>query len=136
MTHTPNIAAALPSRSPARDRSRLMVLVIKCVAIVIGLTAGTVRAHCALDLTRPACGKVCKLVCETKKITAIGYGNECKSICLPPPSQPGCKHCACCCGEVKCEPGQCCQPAAPKFEFCWRNWFACGCGCPRTVKVL
>jgi hypothetical protein len=106
------------------------------IALFLLLNSSASAQRCPLDLSRPACGKVCKLVCETKKITAIGYGNECKLISLPPPSQPGCKHCSCCCGEVKCEPGQCCQPAAPKFEFCWRNWLVCGCACPRTVKVL
>ena len=88
------------------------------------------------DLTRPACGKVCKLVCETKKLTSIGYGNECKSICLPGSSRAGCKHCATCYGECQCDPGECCQESAPKCEFCWRDWFACGCTRPRTVKVL
>jgi hypothetical protein len=24
----------------------------------------------------------------------------------------------------------------PKCEFCWRDWFACGCAQPRTVRVL
>jgi hypothetical protein len=89
-----------------------------------------------LDLSRPACGKVCKLVCETKKLTAICYANECKQICLPGCSRPGCKHCATCCGKCKCEPCAGCEESAPKCEFCWRDWFACGCPKPRSVKVL
>ncbi len=24
----------------------------------------------------------------------------------------------------------------PKIEFCWYDWFACGCAKPRTVKLL
>jgi hypothetical protein len=92
--------------------------------------------ECPCELEQPACRKVCKLVREPKKLVAIGYGNECKTICLPPPSCPCCEHCACCCGERKCDPCTCCESAAPKFQFCWRDWFTCGCATPRTVKVL
>jgi hypothetical protein len=92
--------------------------------------------ECCLNMSRPACGKVCKLVRETKKLTAIGYGSECKSICIPDPSWAGCKHCAVCSG--KCAGDACgeCQSCPPKCEFCWRDWFACGCAQPRTVRVL
>src|SRR4051812_44939365 len=116
--------------------SRRISLLSSAVA-VIGLVQLAAIAHeCCLNMRRPACGKVCKLVCETKKITAIGFGNECKNICVPPPSCAGCKHCAVCCGQCKCEPCQCCETSAPRCEFCWRDWFACGCGQPRSVKVL
>ena len=106
------------------------------MAVVCAIQALAVAQDCPLDMKRPACGKVCKLVCETKKLTAIGYGNECKTICLPGPSRQGSKHCAACCGKCKCDPCICCQESAPKCEFCWRDWFACGCAKPRTVKVL
>src|SRR5262249_24392560 len=29
-----------------------------------------------------------------------------------------------------------CQDCPPKCEFCWRDWFACGCAESRTVHVL
>jgi hypothetical protein len=80
--------------------------------------------------TRPACGKVCKLVCETTTLVVECYGAECEQICVPGPSQPGCKHCSACCGE--CEPGVACPP---KCEFCWRDWCP-SCAQPRSVKVL
>jgi hypothetical protein len=100
------------------------------------LRSVTKAQECPLDLSRPDCGKICRLVCETKKLTAIGFGNECKTICIPGPSRPGCKHCAVCCGECKGDPCASCQESAPKCEFCWRDWFAYGCAQPRTVKVL
>jgi hypothetical protein len=81
--------------------------------------------------SRPACGKVCKLVCAPATLIAVGYGCECKEICIPGPSRPGCKHCEtrCCCdNELKGCP--------PKIEFCWYDWFACGCAQPRSVRVL
>ncbi|MCI0332388.1 MAG: hypothetical protein L0228_04095 [Planctomycetes bacterium] len=82
-------------------------------------------------MTSPACGKVCKLVCETKKLPAVGYGYQCESICIPSPSRQGCKHC-----DVTCCPGDDREGCPPKIEFCWYDWFACGCAKPRTVKVL
>jgi hypothetical protein len=95
--------------------------------------------------TRPACGKVCKLVCETTKITAVCYGCECEEICIPSHSRRGCKHCESCCGEECCAPAECecgdrgcsnCQDEGPECKFCWYDWVACGCAKPRTVKVL
>lgn len=117
-------------------RLKILILLISAAVFVSLFPTIGLAQHCRLDMVRPACGKVCKLVCETKKITAIGYGSECKNICLPPPSRQGCKHCAVACGECKCDPCACCQSTAPKCEFCWRDWFACGCSCPRSVKVL
>jgi hypothetical protein len=102
---------------------------------------------------RPTCGKYCKLVCETKKITVVGYGSKCDTICVPGPSCMGCKHCSveCCpgdscgpcgtmdgdvCCEACCKKDCCCDGAPAKLEFCWRDWFARGCAKPRTIKLL
>lgn len=104
---------------------------------ILSRTAGA-NERC-LDMSRPACGKVCKLVCEEKKMTAVGYGSKCKAICLPEPSCPGCKRCAVCCPKPEGDDklGACCCPnCRPKFEFSWRDWFACGCATPRTIHVL
>jgi hypothetical protein len=90
--------------------------------------AGEMTYGCA---TRPACGKICKLVCETKKLQAVGYGYKCESICIPSRSRRGCKHC-----DTTCCAGDDLEGCAPKIEFCWYDWFACGCATPRTVKVL
>ena len=92
------------------------------------LQAGDMTYGCT---TRPACGKFCKLVCETKKLQAVGYGYKCESICIPGPSQRGCKHC-----DTTCCAGDDLNGRPPKIEFCWYDWFACGCATPRTVKVL
>ncbi len=113
----------------------IQIAFIALPAIVLSPAASRAQ-HCPLDIYRPACGKVCKLVCEPKKLVSIGYGSECKQICIPGPSEPGCQHCACCCGERKCAPCACCQPTAPLFKFCWRDWCPCGCAQPRSVKVL
>jgi hypothetical protein len=108
---------------------------IRCLPGGIAAAAGHHFAY-----VPPACGKVCQLVCETKKLSAVCYACECEEICLPGPSRPGCKHCASCGLEPSC--GECgragtgCDGHRPECEFCWRDWFACGCARPRTVKVL
>lgn len=114
-----------------------LIEVTACVVVAwSALEAARAAQDHPLQMVRPACGKVCKLVCETRKLVDVGYGNECKAICLPAPSRPGCKHCATICGECKCDPCTNCETTAPKFEFCWRDWFACGCTTPRNIKVL
>jgi hypothetical protein len=94
---------------------------------------GQSNAEHAVDgcMIRPACGKVCRLVCETNKLQAVGYGYKCESICIPGVSRHGCKHC-----DMTCCAGDDIEGCPPKIEFCWYDWFACGCAKPRTVKVL
>jgi hypothetical protein len=126
-----------------------------CLVFACPANSGECMYGCC---SRPACGKVCKLVCETKKLTVTCYGSDCKQICLPGRSVPGCKHCCVtCCGCGGCGPeneccsegccgcqgcgcgpcgNSCCREELPKCEFCWRDWFPCCCGKPRTVKVL
>lgn len=103
---------------------------------VLFLLRTAIADEFCLEMSRPACGKVCKLVCETRRLTSIGYGSKCKSICLPDPSRAGCKHGAICYGKCDDKPGDCCPNCQPKCEFCWRDWFACGCAQPRMVHVL
>jgi hypothetical protein len=116
--------------------SRPQLWQLAALAVLCTLQAVAVAEEFCLDMSRPTCGKVCKLVCDTKKLTSIGYGAECKSFCIPEPSRAGCKHCAVCYGKCNGDPCDSCPSCAPKCEFCWRDWFACGCAQPRTVHVL
>lgn len=120
-----------------------------CVSAISQASANDFFVGCR---TRPACGKVCKLVCETTTIKAVCYGSECTEICIPSHSRRGCKHCESCCGEdcynesccsEACGDCECggrgclsCQNKGPECKFCWYDWVACGCAKPRTVKVL
>jgi hypothetical protein len=70
-------------------------------------------------------------VCEKKKLPAVGYGYKCETICIPGPSRRGCKHC-----DTTCCAGDDIKGCHPTIEFCWYDWFACGCAQPRTVKLL
>lgn len=106
------------------------------LAVICLLQSAEAADEFLVDLPSPSCGKVCKLVCETKKLTSICYGCESKDICIPDPSREGCKHCAVCYGKDAADSCGDCQSCPPKCQFCWRDWFACGCAQPRRVRVL
>jgi hypothetical protein len=111
---------------------RAIIITLEIVAIcgfaVSTAPAGELMYGC---VSRPACGKVCKLVCETKKIPGVGYGYECDTICIPHCSRVGCKHC-----DTTCCPQDDIEGCPPRIEFCWYDWFACGCAKPRSIKLL
>jgi hypothetical protein len=52
--------------------------------------------HCNRDC---GCRKVCRLVCEEKKVEITCWGIECEDFCLPKHGKPGCKHCELVCDE-------------------------------------
>jgi hypothetical protein len=134
--NTPAEPGIVGSKRTSNMISRHLQSQFIAVALLCVLQAVAIAEEFCLEMSRPACGKVCKLVCETKKLTAICYGSESKDICLPEPSRAGCKHCAVCCGKSASDACGNCQSCPPKCEFCWRDWFACGCAQPRTVRVL
>jgi hypothetical protein len=105
-----------------------LAVTVMCLASARLSAAGDFFYGCR---SRPACGKVCKLVCDTTTLVSVGYGCECKQIAIPGPSCAGCKHCEtrCCCDDDV-------KGCRPKIEFCWFDWCTCGCARARTVKVL
>jgi hypothetical protein len=48
------------------------------------------------------CGKVCRVICDKKKVTTVTYRCECEDFCVPGPSKKCGTHC-------ECEP-DCCSP--------------------------
>src|SRR5688500_7438152 len=68
-----------------------------------------------------ACQKVCRLVCETKKVEVTCWGCKCEDFCVPGPSKPGCKHC-----ETVCEfCNEGCDANAVHScpqKFVWTEW--------------
>ena len=116
--------------------TRPLTQMMIAIGAAVWLQTVVVADDIICDGSCPTCGKVCKLVCSTKKLTATCYGCESKDICIPGPSRRGCKHCATCYGKPSDKPCDECQNCVPKCEFCWRDWFACGCATPRTVRVL
>jgi|SRR4051794_33120349 hypothetical protein len=112
---------------------RVIALPITCVAILCFVQRMSSAEGTSHEVSQPCCAcKVCKLVCEQKKLTVTCYGCKCKDICIPGRSQDGCKHCATCSGASAAKCGEC----PPKCEFCWRDWCPCGCAEPRTIHLL
>jgi hypothetical protein len=132
-------------------KQRIALSMISVALLGAGIANWAAAGNCVFGCwDRPTCGKVCKLVCKEKTLTAVGYGCKCNTIAVPCPSCEGCKHCECqCCppdacgpcgtdkGDVCCGPCcPCCEAAPAKITFCWHDFFTCGGACPRTVKVL
>jgi len=88
-------------------------------------------AHCGC-----ACKgqKVCRLVCEEKKVDVICWGCKCEDFCVPGHSKPGCRHCECVCGECG-DPCDCSKPHAKSKAFVWTDWVP-GCASIFTKTKL
>lgn len=88
--------------------------------------------HCGCQ---QPCQKVCRLVCEEKKVEVVCWGGKCEEFCLPCPGKPGCDFC-----EQVCDP---CDEAAQKddilvkpHKFVWTEWFARGAKMHTRVKLM
>ena len=125
----------LPNQTAMRISSgRIVIGGVLTLVVAIGI-ANRVRAgegccaHCGRD---HLCQKVCRLVCEEKKITTTCWGCKEEDFCIPGPSKPGCKHC-----EMVCDEG--CDPKAPCVQpkrLVWREWIPGGCATVYTKKKL
>ncbi len=73
-------------------------------------------SHCGCNR---ACEKICRLVCEDKKVEVICWGYQCEDFCVPGPSCRGCKHCEMVCEE--CSPNADGVHSKPK-PFVWFDW--------------
>lgn len=109
-------------------------------AVIASLTLASAAAARAGDVRCAHCGvcgagdKVCRLVCEEKKVDVVCWGCLCEDFCLPGPSEPGCQHSTTVCDE--CDKPR--VPGAPQVDpkrFVWREWFP-GCARIFTRKKL
>lgn len=78
---------------------------------------------------REPCEKVCRLVCEQKKVEVVCWGAEREDFCVPCPSKAGCKRC-----ETVCEPCETTKDdehiTSKARKFVWFEWF------PKGAKTL
>jgi hypothetical protein len=88
-------------------------------------------AHCGCN---GSCQKVCRLVCEDKKVEVIHFGCQCEHFCIGGPSKPGCQHCECLPGSCD-ENCDCKSPFAAPKKFLWTEWIP-GCANVFTKKKL
>jgi hypothetical protein len=111
---------------------------VALAAILLGLIGASYSiagdcccAHCGGN---DRCQKVCRLVCEEKKIDVVCWGCVCEDFCLPKHNKPGCEHCKIVCAD--CD--QACNCEAPYVKpkrFVWTDWIP-GCATIHTKKKL
>jgi hypothetical protein len=90
---------------------------------------------CALCGCKDSCQKVCRLVCEDKKVDVICWGVKCEDFCVPGPSKPCCKQCDMICDDCNKKPKEGDPIATPK-RFVWREWIPSSCANIFTKKKL
>lgn len=93
-----------------------LTFILAVAAVFAATTALAGEGSCAHCGSAPSCRKVCRLVCEEKKVQVVCWGCECEEFCMPGPSKPGCKHC-----ETVCE--NCDAKVGSKSKlFVWFDW--------------
>jgi hypothetical protein len=114
--------------------SRIFLSVLVALVISAGRArgdhGGCARCGCAAE-----CCKICRLVCEEKKVEVYCYGCKCEEFCAPCPSKPGCRHCECVCDS--CEHSE--DPDAPRAKpkpFVWFDWFPGGAKIYTRTKLM
>lgn len=116
---------------------RAFVAALLAFCVVAGGTSLAVAgklccSHCGRD---SGCRKVCRLVCEDRKITKVCWGRQCEDFCVPGPTWCGKKHCEMVCTE-------CANPNDPKAvttgpsPLVWRDWIPGRCACVHTRARL
>lgn len=97
------------------------------VLVVVGLITGRARAgsgSCARCGCSEGCQKICRLVCENKKVTTTCWGCQSEDFCIPCPSEPNGQHCELVCDETDPK-----APCAKPKKFVWTEWM------PSSAKV-
>jgi hypothetical protein len=80
----------------------------------------------------PQATKVCRLVCEEKKVQVTLWGVRDEDFCVPGPSKVGCRDC-----EVVADPKE--NDKTPCYEpkkFSWTQWIPSGCPTMFTKQKL
>lgn len=113
-----------------RNAILFLVLVAAITTIAGRVRAG--NAFCAHCGEAENCQKICRLVCENKKITTTCWGCATEDFCLPGPSTPNCRNCEMVCGDNSDPKVPCAQPK----KLVWTDWTPGNCGKVYTKKKL
>jgi hypothetical protein len=103
-----------------RKHSIMLCLMVGSIASCLVGAAGPHAKCCRCGATAP-CKKVCRLVCEEKKVEVVCWGCKCENFCVPGPGCPSSEHCRCVCQT--CDDGE--KPSGVYSEpkrFIWKNW--------------
>jgi hypothetical protein len=114
--------------------TELLVAVALVAATSASIAFAADKCYCSHCGCANCCQKVCRLVCEEKKVDIICWGCKCEDFCLPSPSKPGCTHCEEVCAACE-DPCDCTKPHAKVKKFVWTDWIP-GCATIHTKKKL
>lgn len=99
-------------------RAILQQLLLSALTMTAGTVAQAGDGRCAHCGAAGPCHKVCRLVCEDKKVSITCWGCETEDFCVPGPSKPGCRHCETVCDEDSDPQAPCAHPQ----KFVWTEW--------------
>src|SRR5262245_11746202 len=77
---------------------QVAALLAGILAIACCLRAGAGQGCCSHCGHQRNCDKVCRLVCEEKKVSITCWGTVCEDFCVGRCSERGCRHCEDVCG--------------------------------------
>jgi hypothetical protein len=102
-----------------------------CAALAFAVGSATEAAlhgcaHCGRE---ESCQKICRLVCEEKKVNVVCWGSKCEDFCLPGHSHRDSKHCEDVCEVEKCNEEEVCSKPRP---FIWYDWIP---GCSKGIAT-
>ncbi len=107
------------------------LLTVGAITNIVGQAHAQDRccAHCG---GLEGCRKVCRLVCEEKKITTTCWGCKREDFCVPGPSVLGERHCELVCDDSSDLKAPCVQPK----KSVWNEWIPGGCAKVYTKTKL
>lgn len=113
---------------------RRFCLLFSAALMLVGLGWAPTAAftRCCQLCGVQSCSKVCRLVCEEKKVSVTCWGVEDEEFCVPGRGVKVCTHCEEVC-ECQDEPGE--VQSRPKL-WSWREWQPCGDPELRTKRKL
>lgn len=117
------------SLPPPRIVRDLVALVLVILVVSRAQSGDLLCAGCGRT---GSCQKICRLVCEEKKVQITCWGSQCEDFCLPGPSKPGCQHCELVCADDADPKSPCAKPK----KFVWTDWIPTSCGKVHTKTKL
>lgn len=118
----------IPSRGTfMRQRLGSIIAGTILVLVVVGLITSRARAgngccaHCGCS---KGCQRICRLVCENKKVTTTCWGCQSEDFCIPDRSLPDGQHC-----ELVCDDNDPKAPSTQPKKFIWTEWL------PSSAKI-
>src|SRR4051812_35136558 len=119
-----HMAVLIKDDSMKTYAGRMLLCSLLVVAAITNIVGQLHADHtcCAQCGGTDGCQKVCRLVCETKKITTICWGCQREDFCIPGPSSVACRHVDYVCGDDTDPKAPCSEPK----KFPWTEWIPGG----------